>query len=211
MTSQAQADATTKLGEFDFRVLVDYSSSMESPVSKQDPRTRWTSMREEVIGFIRDVDKIDSNGVDLVFFGRKIVTYEKVNSSNIESIFNEFSPGGGTPLDKALIEVFRLAKSGDSADKKDYTIVFTDGEPDSKADVEKVIIAQANSQATVDAHKVLIRQIGDDAGTTAWLRKLDDNLTRPGGANKDIVDVKTFTEAMEYNSTAELLLAALND
>lgn len=206
-TTAAEA-AVIKLSEYDFRILLDCSGSMEEPVSASDRRSRWQAMQEEVRSFIRDLAKIDSDGVDLIFFGARIEVEEKVNIDNLGQILARYSPRGGTPLGPALVKAFELAKQGTSANKKDMTIVFTDGEPESKEAVEKAIIAQANSQQADDEHTVLIRQIGDDAGTSAWLRKLDDNLK---GAKFDIVDCKSYEEAMKFNSTAELCLAAIND
>ena len=47
-----------------------------------------------------------------------------------------------------------------------------------------------------------------DIGAANYLRKLDDDLT---GAKFDIVDAKTMAEAEKFPSTAELIVAAIND
>ena len=67
-------------------------------------------------------------------------------------------------------------------------------------------IQQANSQANDDDCTVLFVQVGDDAAATRFLQSLDDDLA---GAKFDIVDAKTVTEADAFNSTAELIVAAI--
>ncbi len=96
----------------------------------------------------------------------------------------------------------------DSADKKDFVIVFTDGVPDDQAAAAKVIKDASNKQDTDDALTFLFVQVGDDSGAAAYLRGLDDNLK---GAKFDIVDCKTMEEAEQFASTAELIIAAIND
>ena len=99
-------------------------------------------------------------------------------------------------------------KLAGKSDKKDFIVVFTDGEPDDKAAAAKVIIDAANSQETDDALTILFVQVGDDAGATKYLRSLDDDLT---GAKFDIVDAKTVAEADAFPTTAALILAAIED
>ena len=67
-------------------------------------------------------------------------------------------------------------------------------------------MAQANSQANDDDCTVVFIQVGDDAAATRYLQSLDDDLS---GAKFDIVDVKTVAEAAAFNTTAELIVAAI--
>jgi hypothetical protein len=92
--------------------------------------------------------------------------------------------------------------------EKDFIIVFTDGVPDDQAAAANVIRAASQKQETDDALTILFVQVGDDAGAAAYLKGLDDNLK---GAKFDIVDAKTLAEAERFASTADLILAAIND
>jgi hypothetical protein len=106
---------------------------------------------------------------------------------------------------EALTEALKLA--GKSA-KKDFILVFTDGVPDDAVAAANVIKRQANSQTADDDCTILFVQVGDDREATAYLRSLDDDLK---GAKFDIVDAKTMVEADAFASTAELVVAAIND
>lgn len=198
-------ETATILSEYDFIVVVDTSGSMSSPNKAGQSRTRWEAMQESVGVFVRDIEKIDSDGIDVVQLGGQVQTWQGVTSAKVQEMFNTLSPRGSTPLAEALSAAFKLAGK---SDKKDFIIVFTDGEPDDKIAAAQVIKAQANSQATDDACTVLFVQVGDDAAATRFLKSLDDDLK---GAKFDIVDAKTMAEAEAFPTTAELVVAAIND
>ena len=157
------------------------------------------------MAMIRDVQQIDQDGLGLVLFGAKVESFDGVTADKAREIFATHNPRGSTPLAEALDAAFALAGK---SDKKDMIIVFTDGVPDDKAAAAQRIIAQANSQATDDACTVLFIQVGDDAAATAYLKSLDDDLS---GAKFDIVDAKTVAEADAFATTAELVMAAIED
>ncbi len=193
------------LSEYDFIAVIDASGSMGTE-DMAGGKSRWNHMQETAEAFCRDLNKIDSDGIGLVVFsGSNIESFDGVNEAKVREIFQNRSPRGSTPLAEALTAALKLAGK---SDKKDFIIVFTDGEPDDKAAAAKVIINQANSQATDDACTILFVQVGRDAGATAYLRQLDDNLT---AAKFDIVDAKTMDEAEKFATTAELVIAAIND
>ena len=194
-----------KLSEYDFIVVVDTSGSMGSPVKVGSTRSRWEAMQESVGVFVRDIEAIDSDGIDVVQLGGSIKSWQGVTSAKVAELFASLSPRGSTPLAEALTEAFKLAGK---SDKKDFIIVFTDGVPDDKAAAATVIKAKANSQASDDDCTVLFVQVGDDAAATEYLRSLDDDLK---GAKYDIVDAKTMSEADAFATTAELVVAAIAD
>lgn len=198
-------DKAAILSEYDFIAVIDTSGSMAEPVKPGSNVSRWTAMQESLRGFIRDISKFDSDGIDLVQLGGVCSSWSAVNEEAALKIFQDLSPRGGTPLAKALSEAFKLA--GKSA-KKDFVVVYTDGVPDDMDAVRAVILNQANSQPTDDALTVLFVQVGDDARATAFLKGLDDNLK---GAKFDIVDAKTTEEVDQFPTTADLVVAAIND
>ncbi len=194
-----------KLSEFDFIVLADTSGSMAEAVKAGSTVSRWEAMQESLRTLIRDVSKIDADGIGMVQLGGDCQSWDNVTEANALNIFKDLSPRGGTPLAQALSVAFKLA--GKSA-KKDFIIVYTDGVPDDMEAVKRVIINQANSQATDDALTILFVQVGDDPHASKFLRDLDDNLK---GAKFDIVDAKTVAEVDAFHSTAELIVAAIDD
>lgn len=193
------------LSEYDFIAVVDTSGSMAEANKAGSPVTRWTAMQESVRTFIRDISKFDSDGIGLVQLGGNCQSWDGVNEEAALNVFKDIAPRGSTPLAEALTEAFKLA--GKSS-KKDFIIVYTDGVPNDAEAVRRVIVQQAALQATDDALTILFVQVGDDAGATAFLKGLDDNLK---GAKFDIVDAKTTAEVDSYPSTAALVVAAIND
>jgi len=195
---------TAVLSEYDFIVVVDASGSMETEDVKG--RSRWASVQETAEQFTRDLAKLDSDGIGLVIFnGQGIDTFDGVNADKLGEIFRSRRPRNSTPLAEALTEALKLAGK---SDKKDFLVVFTDGVPDDKDAAAKVIVDAANKQDTDDALTILFVQVGSDAAATAYLKGLDDSLT---GAKFDIVDTKTVAEAEAFATTAELVIAAIND
>lgn len=197
---------TSKLSEYDFIVAVDASGSMAEPVSKSNGKSRWDYIQETVTAFAAELNRIDSDGIGLVIFGGSNITKaDGLDAAAVKSAFAARRPMGSTPLAEALKASFDLAGK---SDKKDFIVVFTDGIPDDKTAAAKAIIAQANKQETDDACTVLFVQVGDDASATAYLKSLDDDLK---GAKFDIVDAKTVAEVEGFATTADLILAAIDD
>ena len=190
------------LGEYDYIVMIDTSSSMGEPYKG---RTRWDYMQESVIGFVRDIQELDSDGIDLVQLGGSLNVWQCVGVDKVRDIFGSMKPRGSTPLAEALTNALKCAGK---SPKKDFIVCFTDGVPDDQEAARKVILNQANKQQTDDELTILFIQVGDDPSATAYLRQLDDNLK---GAKFDIVDAKTIEEAEKFTTTADLILAAISD
>lgn len=194
-----------KLSEYDFVVCIDASGSMAEPNDDRQPNgvSRWARIQEDAIAFCRDLDKIDSDGIDVVFFGGgQATSHRNVNADKVKQVFAERSPRGGTPLAEALTEALKLGGS-----KKKFILVWTDGTPDNPESVIQVIRNQANKQQTDEECTFLFVQVGRDAQASAYLRKLDDNLN----AKFDIVDAMTIEEAEKFPSTAEMVIKAISD
>lgn len=192
------------LSEYDFIAVLDASGSM-STEDMGGGRSRWKYMQESVESFVRDLSKYDSDGIDVVVMGGGVQSYQGVTPAKVGEVFASRSPRGGTPLAEALTEALRLAGK---SDKKDFIIVFTDGVPDDRAAAANVIRAQSNKQNADDECTILFVQVGKDPQATAYLKSLDDDLS---GCKFDIVDAKTMEEAEKFATTAELVIAAIND
>lgn len=196
---------TAVLSEYDFIVVIDKSGSMGEE-DMPGGRSRWEYMQETATAFARDICKIDSDGIGVVLFsGTSVIAKDGCDVSAVKDIFGSNRPGGSTPLHSALTEALKLAGK---SDKKDFIIVFTDGVPDDQNAAAKVIRDASNKQETDDALTILFVQVGRDAGATKYLRSLDDDLK---GCKFDIVDAKTMDEAEQFSSTADLIVAAIND
>lgn len=195
----------TILTEHDFIVVVDASGSMETE-DMSGGRSRWAAMQESVVQMVRDVTKLDADGIGLVVFsGTSVDSFDNVDVNKLTEVFSTRKPRSSTPLAEALTAALKLAGK---SDKKDFIIVFTDGVPDNEAAAAKVIREAANKQETDDALTILFVQVGHDTGAAKYLEKLDEQLT---GCKFDIVDTKTMAQAEKFDSVAELIAAAIAD
>lgn len=195
-----------KLSEYDFVVAIDTSGSMGEPAKAGSSVTRWEAVQEAAMTFIRDIEKVDQDGIGLVLFGgANIKVQDGVTSQAARDVFAGAGPRGSTPLAEALTAALTLAGK---SDKKDFIIVFTDGVPDDRAAAADVIRKASHAQETDDALTILFIQVGNDAAATKYLESLDNDLT---GCKFDIVDAKTVAQAEAFATTADLVLAAIND
>lgn len=206
MNTEAQTRAETTLSEYDFIVCIDQSGSMGDPVKANNPggANRWSAAKESIVSFARDIEKIDSDGIDVVFFGNdKAEVVRGGTAQVIADAFDQRNPRGGTPLHTALKEALKLKKG-----KKLFVLVATDGRPDDEQAVAQVIKAQSNSQQSDEECTFLFVQVGDDGHATKYLDDLDNHLS---GAKYDIVNALTIEAANKFNSTAEMVIHAINN
>jgi uncharacterized protein with von Willebrand factor type A (vWA) domain len=192
-----------ELSEFDITVLVDKSGSMNYPVGGGQQKSRWNAMEETLLGLCYSLAKIDTDGIDIVFFSNEINAEANVTPDKIHGLFQSYKPGGSTALHLALEAGIKLAGK---SNKPDLIIVFTDGVPDEKDKAAEVIRKFSHTLQKDEDCTFLFVQVGDDREATEYLQKLDDNLK---GAKFDIVDTKTITEVEKYSNIEELLLDAI--
>jgi hypothetical protein len=203
LESKLMADLT-KLQEFDFVFLADASGSM-SESDCPGGLSRWNYMQESMLAAVREIEKFDSDGIDLVIFGGSNVTvHQGVTSATLKEVFASRRPSGSTPTAQALTEAFKLCGKND---KKDFVQVWTDGVPDDKAAVAKVLVDHINAQPSDDAFTTQFVQVGNDVSARAWMQGLDDNLA---GAQFDAVDLKSQAEVENAASAAEVILAGID-
>jgi len=94
--------------------------------------------------------------------------------------------------------------------KPETILVITDGVPDDKASVERVLIEATKKYMQNDNDlSVTIIQVGDDTSAMRWLQQLDDGLTAKG-AKYDIVDILTAEELKKFNF-ADIVAKSVSD
>lgn len=195
------------LSEFDFIILVDASGSM-GETDMPGGVSRWNYMQENLLGFARDVEKIDDDGFDLVTFGgSKIDVVGNTNAAKVKDVFASRQPHGSTPLHSALSQAVGIAGK---SKKKVFVAVFTDGIPDDKDAAAKVIVGAGNALTddTKDRLRFFFVQVGSDPAATQYLSTLDNALP---GAKYDIVNAKTADDTNKFASTTELITSAILD
>lgn len=207
--SAAAIDLTAR----DYTIIVDKSGSMEGE--------RWRQAEEAVKIIAPRVCEIDADGISLYFFSSRFEKFENVKTGEeVTRHFANNAPSGGTALAEVLQDAvepdnFIVSKSGKHKYRKPETIlIVTDGVPDSRDKVERVIVDAANSVDRDEELSITIIQVGNDANAGKWLKQLDDNLqhgtSKAGKAKFDVVDVLSF-ENLKSMNFAEIIRMSICD
>jgi uncharacterized protein with von Willebrand factor type A (vWA) domain len=200
------------LGQRDYTLIIDKSGSMSTKDQRGD-LSRWQVMQESTLALANKCEEFDPDGITVYTFAGKFKRYENVTANKVAQIFKENEPSGRTDLagvlQDALNDYFKRKASGKTKQNGETIIVVTDGEPDDRKAVMKVII-EASRQMDRDEELALsFVQIGSDREATRFLKALDDEL-QGAGAKFDIVDTVTV-EDLEEMTLTEVLLNAIND
>lgn len=196
----------------DYTLIIDKSGSMATPDQKGS-KTRWATAQESTFALASKCEQFDPDGITLYVFSGRFKRYENVTASKVTQIFQENDPSGTTDLagvlKHALDNYFQRKSSGQTKANGETILVITDGEPDDRKAVMKVIIEASRKMDRDEELAISFIQVGTDAQATRFLKVLDDEL-QSAGAKFDICDTITM-EDMEDMSLSEVLLNAIND
>lgn len=203
---------TEQLKNYDITVAIDRSGSMLAK-DQNGGKSRWEAAQEATFAIASKAEQYDADGISIVVFGGNTIKhYENVTGAGnlVNTIFAENEPASGTPTAKMLEECINRyfeAKAGGANPKPILLAVVTDGQPDDKDAVAKVIVEATKKMESDEEIGITFLQIGNDPDAKSFLEKLDDDLTSQG-AKFDIVDTKNLNDV---ENITEALLAALND
>lgn len=205
---------TESLKDRDYYLIIDKSGSMSTPDTKNG-KSRWDYARESTEAIARELQKYDPDGITVIPFNGTFKEYPNTTPEKVADIWNEQSPMGGTVLAPVLDHCFndylKNKKAGTAKPKGGMIVVMTDGTPEDEEKVGRSIVNFGNKLDNADEEfGISFIQVGQDAHATAFLKRLDDDLTSKYGAKNDIVDAKTMDE-VESIGVVETLIAALND
>lgn len=199
-----------ELGKYDYAILIDKSGSM-STADCPGGKTRWAWVQEQALNVARKCAEFDSDGIDVIVFAGQPKEYHGVTPDKVEQVFKENSPGGSTDTAAAIklaTDGYFTRKAAGGA-KPLIVLCFTDGEPNDKPALAKVIIDAANKIDVDEELAITFLQVGKDEGARKFLKSLDDDL-QGQGAKFDIVDTKDDAE-MDGLSVEEILVQAVTD
>lgn len=196
----------------DYTIIVDASGSMFNGdyVSGQIAGGYWEDARKAVQILAPEACKCDPDGLTLYFFSDKFKKYEHVKTAEeVFSLFNqsnnhmERSTDLASVLSDAVKADTKLSHSaGDEASNRgraETILVITDGEPNDKSEVERVIINATHEYMNEkDDLSITIIQIGNDEDATNWLIELDNGLMSKG-AQFDVVDILSHAQLKNAN------------
>jgi hypothetical protein len=196
----------------DYTLIIDKSGSMSTP-DQPGGRSRWDIAQESTLALARKCEQFDPDGITVYLFSGHFKRYENVTANKVAQIFMENDPMGTTDLASVLKnatdDYFRRKASGEAKANGETILVITDGEPDDRKAVMRVIIEASRHMERDEELGISLIQVGSDATATRFLKALDDEL-QGAGAQFDIVDTVTLDD-MENMTLAEVLLNAIND
>jgi uncharacterized protein with von Willebrand factor type A (vWA) domain len=196
----------------DYTLIIDKSGSMATPDQKGG-RTRWATAQESTLALASKCEQFDPDGITIYLFSGKFKRYENVTSAKVSQIFVENDPSGTTDLANVLKhatdDYLQRKASGTTKPNGETILVVTDGEPDDRKAVMKVIIEASRRLDKDEELAISFIQVGNDPQATRFLKILDDEL-QSAGAKFDICDTITMDD-MEDMSLSEVLLNAIND
>ncbi|BAY19560.1 von Willebrand factor type A [Nostoc sp. HK-01] len=196
----------------DYTLIIDKSGSMATPDQKGG-RSRWVTAQESTLALASKCEQFDPDGITVYVFSGRFKRYENVTTSKVTQIFQENDPSGTTDLAAVLKhatdDYFQRKSSGQTKPNGETILVVTDGEPDDRKAVMRVIIEASRRMDKDEELAISFIQVGSDQQATRFLKVLDDEL-QSAGAKFDICDTITM-EDMEDLSLSEVLLNAIND
>jgi uncharacterized protein with von Willebrand factor type A (vWA) domain len=191
----------------DYTLIIDKSGSMATPDQKGG-RTRWLAAQESTLALASKCEQFDPDGITIYLFSGRFKRYENVTSAKVAQIFRENDPSGTTDLagvlKHATDDYFQRKSSGQTKENGETILVVTDGEPDDRKAVMKVIIEASRQLDRDEELAISFIQVGTDPQATRFLKVLD------AGAKFDICDTVTMDD-MEDMSLSEVLLNAITD
>ncbi|MBW4562123.1 MAG: VWA domain-containing protein [Mojavia pulchra JT2-VF2] len=196
----------------DYTLIIDKSGSMATPDQKGG-RSRWVAAQESTLALASKCEQFDPDGITIYVFSGRFKRYENVTSAKVAQIFRENDPSGTTDLAAVLKhatdDYFQRKGAGKTKPNGETILVVTDGEPDDRKAVMRVIIEASRHMDRDEELAISFIQVGTDPQATRFLKVLDDEL-QGAGAKFDICDTITM-EDMEDLSLSEVLLNAIND
>ncbi|MBW4491903.1 MAG: VWA domain-containing protein [Oscillatoria princeps RMCB-10] len=196
----------------DYTLIIDKSGSM-SMKDLPGGKSRWALMQESALALASKCEELDPDGITVYLFSGRFKRYDNVTAATVAQIFKENEPSGSTDLAKvledALNSYFQRKAAGQAKANGETILVVTDGEPDDRKAVMRVIIEASRRLDRDEELAISFIQVGSDATATQFLKVLDDQL-QGAGAKFDIVDTVTV-EDMEDMTLTEVLLNAIVD
>ena len=195
----------------DYTLIIDKSGSMAT-TDQKGGKSRWIASQES-IALASKCEQFDSDGITVYLFSGRFKRYDNVTASKVTQIFRENDPSGSTDLagvlKSATDSYFERKAARQTKPNGETILVITDGEPDERKAVMKVIIEASRRMDRDEELAISFIQVGSDQQATKFLKVLDDEL-QGAGAKFDICDTITIDD-MEDLSLSEVLLNAIND
>lgn len=204
--------ANSSLAMRDYTLIIDKSNSM-SHCDRTNRQTRWEAVQESTLALARKCEEFAPDGITVYVFSNRFKRYDKITSIDVEAIFAENEPGGGTNLvavlQDALNHYFQRKAIGSTKSAGETILIITDGEPDDRIAVSEIILKATDKIERDGELGISFIQVGTETKVAKYLKSLDD-LLQEMGAKFDIVDAISFDD-MDNMTLSEVLLGAIAD
>ena len=198
--------------ERDYTLIIDKSGSM-STADLHNGKTRWLAAQESTLALAKKCEEIDPDGITVYLFSGRYKRYDNVTADKVVQIYEENEPMGRTDLagvlQDALDNYFERKEAGIAQPNGETMLVITDGEPDDRKAVMKLIIEASRKIDRDEELGISLIQVGKDKKATQYLKALDDDLEKIG-AQFDIVNAISIDD-VEHVGLTQILLDALID
>nr|WP_217650502.1 VWA domain-containing protein [Spirulina major] len=195
----------------DYTLIIDKSGSM-STQDQPGGKSRWQAVQESTLALAQKCEELDPDGITVYLFSGRFKRYDNVTSDKVSQVFAEHDPMGKTDLATvlydALTNYFERKEAGQTQPNGETIIVITDGEPDDRKSVMRLIIEASRKIDRDEELGISLIQVGRDKLATQFLAALDDQLEN-AGAKFDIVNTVKITDVEEGMPLVDVLLNAL--
>lgn len=206
--------SSSLLNDRDYTLIIDKSGSMSVREPQMGNKSRWDIAKESTIAVANKCAEFDPDGITVYVFSsrNRFRRYDNQTPEIIEKIFVENEPSGTTDLAGVLKDAtdsYFTRKAAGQTKSGETILVITDGDPDDRKAVMRVIIEASRRLGADEELAISLIQVGSDGTATAFLKALDDEL-EGAGAKFDIVDTVSLDD-MEDMTLTEVLLRAITD
>lgn len=198
-------------------LIIDRSASMKILDGDKKGASRWNVMQEWAKDVARELNGLDEDGLDIIFFNSKISELIHIDTEQrIDELFAHYKPFGGTDLLSALEKGINVCMDRKTNERSELLIVITDGNPDAEGTEERerirdLIANTAKQLKNRNELGIAFVQIGRDEECRTFLVNLDDHIAEPYGVI-DIVTTKTYDEINdEEMPLEEIIRCAFNE
>lgn len=185
--------------------LGDISGSMGT--TDCSGQTRFKYMLEKFKLFINQACEFDEHSAaDIVLFGEKVYSFDKVKPENIDANLNNVNLEGFTNLHLAIEKAFTIHKQAKRDCKKEDKVhpgtvffVFTDGEPTNRKAVKEQLKRIIDDIESEDEIQIVLIIVGrPNSELMKWLNSIHDEL-EDNSINPNDYDILHITSIDEVN------------
>jgi len=208
MFNKAQEEIANSLKQSGTSGGTSSGSSQSAPVSNA---TNWEKSVSMLDGIVKQVVKVDPDGVDIVCFGGEdeVDWYRNIkNTKGLEEIVTDKGPEGACLMGAAMDEVINDAFDKDLTKRPVSVLVLTAGRPNDADELDATLKKTVNRLAeSCDTCPLSITfvQIGDHPKATEYLSHLDDNIQAESASSGETFDlVDTIKDAEIQAAMSEI-------